>query len=281
MRTGIKLGGFAAAVAVAFAGAYGVGGAVGPFETGREPAAGHVMDSASADLTPAGLQVSAHGVTLSVLSKDIPAAAETAFAFRIDGPAGPLTAFRDNHEKPMHLIVVRRDLTGFQHVHPELGAGGVWRVPLTFAAAGQYRVFADFMTEDGTGVTLGTDVAVAGDYRPRPLPAPSATTTVDGYTVTAAGTLTPGRTSMVTLSISKDGRPVTDLEPYLGAYGHLVALRDGDLAYLHVHPEEGPPGPGIAFGVEVPTAGSYRLYLNFQHGGVVRTAELTAMGEGR
>jgi hypothetical protein len=75
--------------------------------------------------------------------------------------------------------------------------------------------------------------------------------------------------------------PVTDLQPYLAAYGHLVALREGDLAYLHVHPEGTPgdgktaAGPGIGFVAEVPSAGGYRLFLDFQHDGVVRTAEFT------
>ncbi|MDI5941459.1 hypothetical protein QLR68_25660, partial [Micromonospora sp. DH15] len=65
------------------------------------------------------------------------------------------------------------------------------------------------------------------------------------------------------------------LERYLGAYGHLVALREGDLGYLHVHPEAGPPTAGVSFQVTVPGPGSYRLYLDFQVAGVVRTAEFT------
>jgi hypothetical protein len=75
--------------------------------------------------------------------------------------------------------------------------------------------------------------------------------------------------------------PVTDLQPYLGAYGHLVALREGDLAYLHVHPEGAPgdgatpAGPRVEFAAEVPSAGTYRLFLDFRHAGVVRTAEFT------
>ncbi len=86
---------------------------------------------------------------------------------------------------------------------------------------------------------------------------------------------------MLTLRVSRDGQPVTDLEPYLGAYGHLVALREGDLAYLHVHPGGEPsdgqtlPGPDIEFGAEVPSAGGYHLYLDFKHAGVVRTAQFT------
>ena len=94
--------------------------------------------------------------------------------------------------------------------------------------------------------------------------------------------------------MSQDGKPVTDLQPYLGAYGHLVALRAGDLAYLHVHPDGTPgdgktkPGPEVVFYAAVPSDGTYHLYLDFKHDGVVRTAAFTvrtgkaaARGEGR
>jgi hypothetical protein len=95
-----------------------------------------------------------------------------------------------------------------------------------------------------------------------------------------------GESSKLTLHVSKDGRPVTDLQPYLAAYGHLVALRDGDMAYVHVHPDGEPgdgktkPGPEIVFHTEVPTYGAYRMYLDFKHQGVVRTAEFTVNVEG-
>jgi hypothetical protein len=166
-----------------------------------------------------------------------------------------------------------------------------------------YRAFADFVPAGGPDLTLGVDLHVAGDYAPRPLPEPVRTAEVDGYRVDLAGDLIAGTSSPLTLTISRDGEPVTDLEPYLGAYGHLVALRAGDLAYLHVHPDAstaswpsspapagGPhadasggsaaAGPAIAFAAQVPTVGTYRLYLDFQHGGVVRTAEFTVVTAG-
>ena len=82
------------------------------------------------------------------------------------------------------------------------------------------------------------------------------------------------------MTVTRDGEPVTDLQPYLGALGHLVAIRDGDLAYLHVHPldeADGPGGPTVRFAVEVPTAGTYGLFLDFSHGGEVRTAATIAV----
>jgi hypothetical protein len=197
-----------------------------------------------------------------------------------------VTGYDVEHDKRMHLIVVRRDLSGFRHVHPGMDPDGTWRVASPLGEPGSWRAFADFKPTGAEALTLGVDVAVPGPFTPRPLPASAATATVDGYTVTLDGTLEPGRTSRLTLSVSRDGVPVTDLQPYLGAYGHLVALRDGDLAYLHVHPDGVPgdgttkPGPQVTFQAEVPSAGTYRLFLDFQHAGTVRTAEFTAVAGG-
>ncbi|GIE92732.1 hypothetical protein [Paractinoplanes rishiriensis] len=287
MNTSARLGAFGLGLAVVFTAALGLGRAVGPEPA---PAATHDQHGTAGDqpagkeLLPAGLQVSEGGYQLLPLTGELSTGEPRPFQFRIVGPDGtPVTAYTTSHEKDLHLIVVRRDLSGFQHVHPRLAADGTWSIPLAVATPGQYRVFADFRPAGHDGLTLGTDIPAPGDYRPRPMPPAETTTTVDGYTVTLTGTLRPGASSQLTLSVSRDGKPVTDLQPYLGAYGHLVALRGGDLAYLHVHPDGTPgdgrtaAGPGITFHADVPSAGTYRLYLDFQHAGKVRTAEFTAI----
>ncbi len=202
-------------------------------------------------------------------------------AFTVTGPDGePLTDYTRTHDKDLHLVVVRRDLTGYQHVHPEQDEAGRWSVPLTLPAAGTYKLVADFQPAGrSTPLALTSDLTAPGTSTPVPLPAERRNAEVDGYTVTLDGDLTAGTVSELALSVSRDGRPVADLEPYLGAYGHLVALRAGDLAYLHVHPESEVPGPEIVFGADVPAAGAHRLYLDFQHDGVVRTAEFTVTAE--
>jgi hypothetical protein len=295
MRTSLKLGSFAVGLVVVFAAALGLGNLAGPAARSAATAgtshgsAGH--DSARAEPgrgvdVPAGLQITQDGYRLQPVSAALAIGTPQPFAFRIIGPDGaPVTGYTKNHDKDLHLIVVRRDLSGFQHVHPTLSADGTWSIPLGVPAAGQYRVFADFQPAGHQqGMTLGVDVPASGDYQPRVLPAPARSATVDGYTVILTGDLVPGASSKLILSIAKDGRPVSDLQPYLGAYGHLVALREGDLAYLHVHPGGTPgdgrtaAGPEITFYAEVPSTGSYRLYLDFQHAGKVRTAEFTALG---
>jgi hypothetical protein len=290
MNTAIKLGGFGIGLAAVFTAALGLG-TLFPAAAPATPAAhdgGHSsttpeQNTPSAALS-AGLQISQDGYRLTPLSGSLSTGTPQPFRFQITGPdSKPVTAYTTSHDKDLHLIVVRRDLSGFQHVHPELGTDGTWTIPLAVPSAGQYRVFADFQPAGHDGLTLGADVPAPGDYQPAPLPAAARTTTVDGYTITLTGDLTPGASSKLTLAVSKDGKPVTDLQPYLGAYGHLVALRDGDLAYLHVHPDGGPgdgrtaAGPDVVFHAEVPSDGAYRLYLDFQHDGKVRTAEFTAV----
>lgn len=281
MNVSVKLGAFALALGVVFAGAYGVGAVVGPGTGGGMETHEMVDDMAGHEVVesgPGGLSVSADGYTLRRVSPPAAAGVAADFAFQIvDAHGMPVTRFQISHDKQLHLVVVRRDLTGFQHLHPQMAADGTWRIPLTLDRAGDWRVFADFLPEGrDRSVILGLDVPVAGDYRPEPLPGPAAVAAVDDYMVTVDGQLTAGRTSRLTLYITRGGSPVGDLEPYLGAYGHLVVLRAGDLGYLHVHPQQTDnAGPAIVFDVEVPAAGAYRLFLDFQHGGVVRTASFT------
>ncbi|OJF11188.1 hypothetical protein [Couchioplanes caeruleus] len=292
MRTPVKIGGYALGLAAVFATALGLG-----HVTGEPPAvpAAHSGSAGQHDAAavppegggthlPGGLQVTQDGYRLNPVTAALATGGAQPFRFQIIGPDGaPVTSYTRSHDKDLHLIVVRRDLSGFQHVHPSLDGDGTWSIPLKVAAAGQYRVFADFQPAGrAEALTLGVDVPAPGNYQPRTLPAASRTASVDGYTVTLDGDLSPGASSELTLSIARDGASVTDLQPYLGAYGHLVALRGGDLAYLHVHPDGAPgdgrtaAGPQIRFFAEVPSAGTYRLYLDFQHDGRVHTAEFTA-----
>ena len=285
MNTPIRLTAYGLGLVAVFAATLGVGRLVGPEETAAPaPHPTHAAEpEESGPALPGGLQVAEAGYRLAPLTTTLATSGAEPFRFRILGPDGaPVTDYVKNHDKDLHLIVVRRDLSGYRHLHPTRDAEGTWSVPLTVTAPGSYRVFADFRPAAlDRGLTLGVDVPVPGEYRSAPLPEPSRTATVDDYTVTLTGDLAAGTSSMLGVSVSRDGRPVTDLQPYLGAYGHLVALREGDLAYLHVHPDGEPgdgrtaPGPEVAFHVEAPSDGAYRLFLDFRHEDEVRTAEFT------
>lgn len=194
------------------------------------------------------------------------------YAFAVTGP-GALAA-------PPRLTVVRRDVTGLQHPTAAAGPGGTWRAPLTLPSAGAYRVLAEITPTTGPSRTLTADLTAPGGPVVAVPPTPSRVAEVDGYQVRLDGDLGPG-VAQVFATVSRDGAPVGDLEPVDGAFGRLEALRIDDLAPARVHPDAAPPaptdraGPGIAFTAEVPGAGTYRLFLDFRHGGALRTAVFT------
>jgi len=204
--------------------------------------------------------------------RTVKAGAAAPLSFRIEDPEGhPLRSFEVAHEKRLHMILVRRDLSGFQHVHPTMAADGTWSIPVRFKDPGPHRLFADFKAA-GKARVLHTDLTVDGEYAPQDLPGPTDTATAPGgYAVrlSRAGEET-------VFHVRHNGKRVRDLEPYLGARGHLVALREGDLAYLHVHPtSKATQGGDIRFIVSYPDFGGYRLFLQFKHAGRVHTTAFT------
>ena len=240
-----------------------------------EAPGGHEAEPVSAE--PPGLAVSSGGYTLESDRRELARGRERSYSFRILDEAGaPVREFEEEHEREIHLIVVRRDMTGYQHLHPRIRADGTWSTPLELDQPGVYRVFADFQV-DGTKQTLATDLSVPGRFEPRALPGPDTSSVDEDYEVALISpALQAGEASELHFEVSRDGRPVAALEPYLGADGHLVALRESDLAYLHTHPEEGAAAPNeIAFQSTFPSAGRYRLFLQFKHQNEVRTVAYT------
>lgn len=254
---------------------------------------GHGTSGTSTATAVKGVTASEEGYTLTAVDAPDAVGESGTLSFAITGPDGaPLTDYEIEHEKELHLIVVRTDGAEFRHVHPTLDDDGTWSLPWTWDAAGGYRVYADFVPADlGEGLTLTSSLLVGGEVdTDGATPAPATTVTTGPYEVELSGALTAGAESSVQFSVTRDGEPVA-LEPYLGANGHLVALRDGDLAYLHVHPEHGEPSgddahdetdahtadgghaaSSVSFLTEVPTAGTYLFYMDFQVDGVVHTA---------
>lgn len=298
MHTGLRIAAFTAALGATFGTAYGVGKGVDPVvaESAPAPHDEHSRPSPSPSpkeggghgghesTPPGGLQISENGYTLDLATPRVTAGQRTELRFTVrDGDGEPVTAYQREHDKELHLILASRDLVTYRHLHPTRAADGTWTTPVELPEAGGYRVFADFTParKGAENLTLGADLAASGRYEPASPPAPNSTARTDGYQVELAGSLHPGKASELKLKISRGGEPVNDLQPYLGAYGHLVALRSGDLAYLHVHPNGEPgdgttkPGPEISFTATAPSEGTYRLFLDFQHQGKVRTAAFT------
>ena len=293
MSAATRLALFGGLLAVLFAGGALAGGAVDVDRSEERPdAAPHAGDAEPAEHGAEeqaphpvrGVAVAENGLRLAIDDPELRRGRTETVGFRIVEESGrTVRDFDVEHTKRMHVIVARRDLGGFQHLHPQQAADGSWTLALKLDDAGSYRLFADF-SHDGEQTTLATDLRVDGAADLRPLPAPAPTAVSDGgYGVRLdAGRVRPGEEADLRFTVSRDGRPVAT-EPYLGAGGHLVALREGDLAFLHVHPTDGGhaeaegerDAAGIGFAATFPTEGRYRLFLQFKHEGAVQTVAFT------
>jgi hypothetical protein len=269
MSTAARLAGFGVALVAILGVGAGLGAAIGP------DVAAFVAEAPA----PIGQGVvsTARGYRLVPTTTTLDPAGGS-FQFAIEDQDGtPIERFTPIHERDLHLIVVNRELTTFHHVHPKLGSAGAWSIDLPALNPGSYRAVADFQIDNGPRLALGTDLNVAGAFLPTMLADPTSTSTTDGYEVSLAAVRSDTGELTAKLTVRRDGQLVADLQPYLGANGHLVAMRTGDLAYAHVHPVlDDNAGRGmVTFNAELASAGRYGLFFDFKHNGTVHTASFT------
>jgi hypothetical protein len=242
----------------------------------------------SAMATGDGLSQTGSGLTFKAEMTGAPAGKSLSYPFQIQASDGaPVTRYSDDQTKLMHFYVIRSDLTGFQHVHPTMSHDGTWTAPVAALRPGRYRTYASFIAHTQSGeqvpLTLGNPLSVpgAGADVNAALPPASPTSQVDGYTVSVGDPqLVAGMSHTLTVTITKDGKPVTDLQPYLATYAHLTAFRQGNLAFAHLHPQgsvnaSGGGGPTLKFEAMLPQAGNWRLFLQFRTGNALHTAAIT------
>ena len=218
------------------------------------------------------------------------------FKFTIHHPVtgAQVRDFAVIHDKLFHLFVISRDLDEFAHIHPERHADGSFTIEHTLPKAGHYKLYADFLPIGGgaqiTGVpfaTVGVDTDLVAS---RAKLSPDAfTKTIDGVKVEIvnerASILGGEEVDFIfRFSDAKTDTPITDLQKYLGAFGHLVVLSEDMTEYVHAHPrEETQPdlnapqsgGPEVLFDALLPKPGSYRMWLQFQRQGKLSTVAFT------
>lgn len=238
--------------------------------------------------------------TLNLISgKSYLAAKPEMMQFAIQDQNGKiLKDFDTVHEKKLHLIVVRKDRSYFQHVHPTLDEKtGMFMIePFTFPTDGEYRVYADFTPlgaqMDAMGIKLAAtpyqDVKV-GDlskYTGQLLGSDKFTSDagglqtklslLDGGDGPSTGYIS-GVELPLAIDVNKDGAAFKNLETYLGALGHMVILGP-NLEFVHAHPSTTDTANQtglILFNALMPVAGQYKLYLQTQVGGQVNTTDYT------
>ena len=213
------------------------------------------------------------------------------------------------HEKPYHLFLIGQDLTHFEHIHPEQMPDGTWSIDVTLPKAGYYKVLSDFVPGGGAAqliarplVTAGYDGDLMGDSA-RLVADTSLTKTVDDVTATLSfdpPTFVAGLYGHLSYRLTDTAtrRPISDLQPYLGAFGHTLVISEDAVSYVHAHPlnirdvpDDGglpvfliPPGadlenlrggPDVTFDGLIPKPGRYRAWTQFRRNDKVYTFAFT------
>ena len=187
------------------------------------------------------------------------------------------------HEKLMHVIGVRDDLSEFFHIHPTQVAPGIWEVPFTFTNGGAYKLWTDVRYQDSSYAFSHPLLSVPGiiavpatnadqpDYEVR-----------SGYQITFKHTspLIAGRNANLEFLIRDAAGREIETENFLGAPMHLVLVKDDLSVYRHAHPDhQEPPQPTISFTQNLPQAGSYKLFAQFRPKGTGLKADEAILAE--
>ena len=237
---------------------------------------------------------------------------KTTLRFRVfhPGTGEPIKRFEPVHEKQYHLFVISQDMEYFQHIHPVQQADGSWSIDVTLPKAGYYKVLSDFMPGGGSSqfiahplVTANYAGDLAGDSA-HLIPDAVWTKTVDDITATVAldpQTFIAGLYGHLNFSLTDtgSGRPITDLQTYLGAFGHTLIMSEDMIHYVHSHPldilaqagDDGTPpqfmippgadleklrgGPEVSFEGLMPQPGLYRAWTQFRRNDKIYTFAFT------
>jgi hypothetical protein len=252
-----------AAFALVIFGSFGTAYSVGRRLPGSAESKPHTHGPLKPSPVPPGFEVDGY-----VLVNDSNQPSKSATGLHINGPDGQrVTDFVESHGAKLHVVLIRFDLSAFEHLHPEIGADGSFVVPRD--KPGKWHIVVDAQPAGAAApIVLATNVDDEVPIKEVALPKPKDTVTV--------GDLIVSRQGLNFTVASKNGSPAQGLEPYLGQPAHLIAIRKGDLAYTHLHPATSATANTFAFDGTLP-AGTYRLFLQFGEHGKVVTVPFTAV----
>jgi hypothetical protein len=198
----------------------------------------------------------------------------TKLQFHLERDGKTLREFDLLHERVMHLIVVRDALDEFQHLHPTVANDGQATIEIAFPTAGTYWLFVDCQSKGEEQQTIRHELRVTGDPPAAPELKANVPVVVTAGNVKTEVSAQQGESEwLVTFSHRHlDGQAVTDLEPYLGAMGHLVVIGAGTGEYIHAHAEtESAPDGQVRFAAHIARPGIYKAWGQFQRQGQVFT----------
>jgi hypothetical protein len=273
--------------------------------TGKCPRCGMALVKAAA------FDVRDYRLDFRTIPSVVTAGRKATLRFKVSHPSfdAAIQKFEVVHDKQYHLFVIAQDMEYFQHLHPEQLADGTWTIDLTLPKPGYYKVLSDFLPSGGSTQFIARPLVTAGfngdlaSNSARLVPDTSLRKTVEDITAEVVfdpPTFTAGVYGHINFKLSDTttGRPVSDLQTYLGAFGHTLIMSEDMVDYVHSHPidlttneDDGGPrqfmlpagvdpetlrgGPDVTFEGLMPKPGRYRAWTQFRRGGKLHTFTTT------
>jgi hypothetical protein len=180
------------------------------------------------------------------------------------------------HEKEMHLLAIKKDLSVFLHLHPEYLGKGRFKIKTTFPKAGRYKLYADFLPEGANQQLASHELIVTGAESNEEIYADKVlkkkVDDLEIELILPEAKVNEHLKLIFELS-DGDGNPITELEPYLGSAGHVVIVSEDMKEFLHVHPaDENTRGPKVEYMTSFPREGLYKIWGQFKYKGKLYTA---------
>lgn len=229
------------------------------------------------DLPEENSMVESYSMEMLSEAKNLKSGEPIEIAYKIsDSKGNAEKTFEVSHEKLMHLIIAKHDLSEFQHIHPELDEkSGEFKISAAFDSEGLYRLYSDFQV-DGENYTLFEDLNIGDlkNYEPKELALSLENEKIGDYEVSykIAPEIHTGSEISYKLEVTKNGQPVSKFEDYLGAQGHSVILREETLDFIHTHPKN---EEGLLFETVFEKPGKYRIFTQFDPGEELLTSSYT------
>lgn len=188
-------------------------------------------------------------------------------------PGRPSPKLQLIHERLFHLFLIGPDLDFFAHEHPQLQDDGSFLLETKLPTPGAYRLLCDFYPEQGTPQMVAKTVIVTGHrLRHESLAPDLGAKRVNGMTLKIE-TEPPIPIAAQRTRIVFHLQPTDRLEPFLGAWGHLLIASQDRQDLVHTHPFLADPDRGyLQFNVIFPRPGVHRVWLQAQQAGEVLTA---------
>ena len=182
-----------------------------------------------------------------------------------------------SHTQKLHLIAYDPSLREFNHAHPEFD-GKFWTVSLQLPVNGKYFVWAQGTLNDGTEFSAKARAEVSGGK--------------PAWPVAALGDLRKGsdrgtvieleqklikakKMVMANFTVSRDDGQEPKLEPYLGAFAHVIAVSPNGEDLIHVHPMEGDKPTMGMLHATFPSKGDYRIWIQLIDRSEIKTIPLS------